>query len=114
MQKFTWHYLKLLVYHMEGPNYTLTKYLNIIRNAEDLETTPRLVWCPFVEEEEKDSDSPLHLLAVISGKHVDLYFLNTIKESSGQTELEASALEGIEGGVISVDTESEITSVRIR
>lgn len=99
---------------MEGPNYTLTKYLNIIRNTDELESTPRLVWCPYVEEEEKDGDGPLHLLAIITGKHVNLYFLNAIKEASGQSELDISALDDIEGAVIRVDTESEITSVRIR
>ncbi|KAI6174914.1 Ge1-WD40 domain-containing protein [Aphelenchoides bicaudatus] len=101
------------VYHMGGPNCNLTKYLNIIRNADETETAPRLVWCPYVEEEDKDNDTPLHLLAVMAGKHVDLYFLNTIKEASGQSEVEASSLDGIEGGVISIDTDSEITSVRI-
>lgn len=99
---------------MGGPKSDLTKYLNIIKNGEDLATTPRLVWCPYVEEEEKEGEDPLHLLGVISGKHADLYFLNTIKEVSCQSEVEIDALESIEGAVIGVDTESEITSVRIR
>lgn len=101
---------------MGEPNCSLNKYLNIIKDGEELDSTTRLVWCPYVEEEDKETESttPLHLLGVISGKRADLYFLNTIKEKSGLSEIESSELDSIEGGVISVDAESEITSVRIR
>lgn len=102
------------VYHIEGPNAPLCKYLNIIRNGDTLDPAPRLVWCPRVEDEDKEGENPLHLLAVVAGKHVDFYFLSTIKKASGQSELEVAVLETIAGAIISVDTESEIASVRIR
>jgi hypothetical protein len=98
---------------MGDPDHTLTKYLNITKNGDELESIPRLVWCPYVQEEEKDGEPQLHVLGLISGKHVNLYFLNTIKEASGQSEVEAASLGSIQGAVIDVDTESEITSLRI-
>ncbi|KAI6218910.1 Ge1-WD40 domain-containing protein [Aphelenchoides besseyi] len=105
----------LYVYQVdEQKNYALSKYMNILRNVETNDETPRLIWCPYIENDQKDENSgPCHLLAVILGCNVKFFYLNVIKEKFGLPEVDIKSLENDPSTFNGFETESPVTTLRI-
>ncbi|KAI6207213.1 Ge1-WD40 domain-containing protein [Aphelenchoides fujianensis] len=103
----------LYIYKVDKKTFALSKYLNVICNVEASDDIPRLVWCPFIGSDEKKDEDECSLLGVISGRTVKLFYLNVIKEKFGLPEVEVERLDSLPEAMISFETDSQITAVRI-
>ncbi|KAI1711168.1 WD40 region of ge1, enhancer of mRNA-decapping protein domain-containing protein [Ditylenchus destructor] len=120
----------LYVYHVDEKCNTLSKYLNIIRNdskagsqspvtnASNNTKFPKLVWCPYIPDQDETMDSDredIHMLAVVQGTTIDIFFLQAIKSSLNKSEVRYEQLTSneVSGAYLSITLDSEITSVRL-
>uniref|UniRef100_A0A1I7S6U1 Ge1_WD40 domain-containing protein n=1 Tax=Bursaphelenchus xylophilus TaxID=6326 RepID=A0A1I7S6U1_BURXY len=99
----------LYIYHVSDDGNELTKYLNIIRPNHFEAPNPKIVWCTYMEDETVST----HVLAVYYNKTVEIFFLHAIKKEFGLLEVKIEELDVNSECFIQIQTESNISAVRI-
>ncbi|CAD5205551.1 unnamed protein product [Bursaphelenchus okinawaensis] len=99
----------LYIYHVSEDGSELTKHLNIIRPNNYEARNPKLVWCPFMEDESANTS----ILAVYYDRTVEIFFLHTIKNDFNVLEVQLSEFSVNSEHFVQIQTETDISAVKI-
>jgi hypothetical protein len=100
----------LYVYSVKEDGTSCDKFLNIIRQKASEPKAPRINWCPYIPEGDLP---PVHLLALVIDNRVEVINLSIIKAEIDQTEITFEQLHGIEGAIVSIEMDSNVTVAKL-
>ncbi|VDP20857.1 unnamed protein product [Heligmosomoides polygyrus] len=102
----------LHVYSVASDCQDVETYMTIMNwPGSTSDTTPRVVWCPYVAENPSDPSDVVNMVALFKKNKVYVVNLSILKERGSRMTYEEAA--AVEEAILSVELEEEITAVCI-